>query len=449
MSHADDGWGAPYDEQTYVDAYDQLELALLEPLDRVLEKADIEQFRPKFKNQQDPKTDKKQRYRKKKNGDDEWRDVLYGFGTSDESDFSDHEKRKHYFQPPLQVQRNSFVKNTLMQFKRNSQVEISRLAIMGCGEMSLEKGLCEYFGSFGTINVISVDIDPVSLSVGQQLLQKYLTQHGDILSSETGLPVLMRSYLGDILEPDHRFANVDAIVSLEVVEHIPLEDAKKFVNNVLGILLPRIFIFSTPNHEYNAVFGMKPGEFRHDDHKFEMNRNEFSCWLDELRVSFPHYQIEEPHYIGMTNGYEDLSGASQAAVCRLQDDLSSTLPQDITPYVTVGHVACRLGSRLVAYNLVRQALLEWLDKTEFHEAELKKDGYSPYWNFAISHILHHLHAPISFSATIDEKVAIKYIQGMTSHKVHLNCVNGVNGIAIPQNQKKADLIATIHRNELN
>lgn len=136
----------------------------MEPLDRILETANVEEFRPKFKNHQDP-NDRKN----KKNNDEEWRDSIYNIAT-DESDTDDHEQRKNFFQPPLQVQRNSFVKNTLMEFKRSSQIDISRLAVMGCGEMSLEKGICEYLGSFGTINVLSVDIDEPSLSIGQQLL---------------------------------------------------------------------------------------------------------------------------------------------------------------------------------------------------------------------------------------------------------------------------------------
>lgn len=414
----------------------------MEPLDRILETANVEEFRPKFKNHQDP-NDRKN----KKNNDEEWRDSIYNIAT-DESDTDDHEQRKNFFQPPLQVQRNSFVKNTLMEFKRSSQIDISRLAVMGCGEMSLEKGICEYLGSFGTINVLSVDIDEPSLSIGQQLLGKHLERNAEILAVETGLPVLMRSYVGDILEPDHRFADVDAIVSMEVVEHIPLPNAKKFVENVLGTLMPRIFIFSTPNHEYNAVFGMEPGEFRHGDHKFEMNRKEFSNWLEELSIRFPHYQIDPPHYIGMTRGYENLSGASQAAVCRLQVDLNTTLPQEVTPYEMVGHLPCRLGSRLIAYNLVKEAFLDWLEKIELQEHEPRTDGYSPYWIFNVQNILHHLKAPVSFALTIDEKVAIKYIQGMTSRKVHAEYSHGFNGIVILQMHSKEELIKTVQDNTL-
>uniref|UniRef100_A0A8R1J1P8 Small RNA 2'-O-methyltransferase n=1 Tax=Caenorhabditis japonica TaxID=281687 RepID=A0A8R1J1P8_CAEJA len=153
------------------------------------------------------------------------------------------------------------------------------------------------------------------------------------------------------------------------------------------------------------VFGMKPGDFRHDDHKFEMTRQEFADWLAELAVRYPHYQIEPPQFIGMTPGHEMLSGASQAAICILRDNVSSQLPELTLPYKMTGHIPCRLGSRLVAYNLVRQAFLEWIEKVEFRDAELRNDSFSPYWLFDVRHVLHHLHAPISFAATIQETVA--------------------------------------------
>uniref|UniRef100_A0A8R1IK90 Small RNA 2'-O-methyltransferase n=1 Tax=Caenorhabditis japonica TaxID=281687 RepID=A0A8R1IK90_CAEJA len=238
--------------KTYLEAYDQLEVALCEPLDLELEKADLEVFRPKFKSQHKPQN------KHRTNADDDYRDVLYNYDphkSTTESESEDDHEKKHYFQPPLQTQRNAFVRNTLLNFKIRSGTGISRLGIMGCGEMSLERGLSECLGSLAAMQVYSVDIERESLSVGQQLLEKHLTQNADLIASETGLPVLMRSFLGDILQPDHRFANMDAIVSMEVVEHIPLEDAKKFTDNVLGVLMPRIFIFSTPNHEYNKVGG--------------------------------------------------------------------------------------------------------------------------------------------------------------------------------------------------
>lgn len=86
-------------------AYDELEMALLQPLDRQLSPADPEEFRPKFKNQRDPKSLKLKK--NKKNGDEEWRDVLYNLDSSSDASEYDHEERKTYFQPPLQV---SYVK---------------------------------------------------------------------------------------------------------------------------------------------------------------------------------------------------------------------------------------------------------------------------------------------------------------------------------------------------
>ena len=39
------------------------------------------------------------------------------------------------------------------------------------------------------------------------------------------------------------------------IEHISVEDAEKFVRLVLDQIKPKLFIISTPNHEYNKAFG--------------------------------------------------------------------------------------------------------------------------------------------------------------------------------------------------
>lgn len=45
-------------------------------------------------------------------------------------------------------------------------------------------------------------------------------------------------------------------------------------------LRPRIAVFTTPNVEFNVLFKFAEGQqFRHDDHKFEWTRREFTDWL--------------------------------------------------------------------------------------------------------------------------------------------------------------------------
>jgi hypothetical protein len=46
-------------------------------------------------------------------------------------------------------------------------------------------------------------------------------------------------------------------------------------------------VVTTPNREYNAKFeGMKPGEMRHADHRFEWTRAEFAAWAGRIREQF-------------------------------------------------------------------------------------------------------------------------------------------------------------------
>lgn len=46
---------------------------------------------------------------------------------------------------------------------------------------------------------------------------------------------------------------------------------------------------TTPNSDFNVVFNLPPGKFRHWDHKFEWTRNEFKTWCDKICTEFPEY----------------------------------------------------------------------------------------------------------------------------------------------------------------
>lgn len=64
------------------------------------------------------------------------------------------------------------------------------------------------------------------------------------------------------------------------IEHLfpPTEINLPF--NVFSYIQPKIAIFTTPNVDYNILFGKMELEngFRHDDHKFEWTRKQFSDW---------------------------------------------------------------------------------------------------------------------------------------------------------------------------
>ncbi len=56
-----------------------------------------------------------------------------------------------------------------------------------------------------------------------------------------------------------------------------------FERVVFEFARPRTVLLTTPNAEYNPLFGGLPtGEFRHGDHRFEWTREEFRAWAADV-----------------------------------------------------------------------------------------------------------------------------------------------------------------------
>lgn len=78
---------------------------------------------------------------------------------------------------------------------------------------------------------------------------------------------------------DDRIAGLDAIVLMEVIEHVEPERLAALERSVFGLATPGAVIVTTPNAEHNALFpSLAAGTFRHPDHRFEWTRSEFATW---------------------------------------------------------------------------------------------------------------------------------------------------------------------------
>lgn len=64
------------------------------------------------------------------------------------------------------------------------------------------------------------------------------------------------------------------------IEHLYPETEINVPHNIFGCIKPKLAIFTTPNQEFNVLFGGSkfPNGFRHDDHKFEWTRDQFRDW---------------------------------------------------------------------------------------------------------------------------------------------------------------------------
>jgi 3' terminal RNA ribose 2'-O-methyltransferase Hen1 len=93
---------------------------------------------------------------------------------------------------------------------------------------------------------------------------------------------------GSAMYGDERFKGLDVAVLSEVIEHVDEDRLSLLARSVFGIMAPRRVIITTPNGDYNKVFGFVPGEFRHADHRFEWTRAECLAWVDGITAAYDY-----------------------------------------------------------------------------------------------------------------------------------------------------------------
>ncbi|MDQ3602875.1 MAG: methyltransferase, partial [Actinomycetota bacterium] len=146
----------------------------------------------------------------------------------------------------------------------------------GCGEGRLLRTLLQE-RSFEEI--VGVDVSVRSLRRARDRLRV------------DRLPPMQQSRLklfqGSLLYRDRRLAGYDAAAVVEVIEHLDPPRLAAFERVLFGFARPGTVVLTTPNAEYNANFETLPaGEFRHRDHRFEWNREEFRAWCNGVVENF-------------------------------------------------------------------------------------------------------------------------------------------------------------------
>ena len=82
---------------------------------------------------------------------------------------------------------------------------------------------------------------------------------------------------------DERLAGFDAVVLMEVIEHVDPPRLGALEATVFGSARPATVVVTTPNAEHNVRFADLPaGSMRHRDHRFEWTRAEFRGWADAV-----------------------------------------------------------------------------------------------------------------------------------------------------------------------
>lgn len=167
---------------------------------------------------------------------------------------------------PLRRRRTSAV---VAELKR---LGVRRVVDLGCGEGAL---LRELLADSAFTEVVGADVSAPALQRAARRLG--LDRMPD--SQRARLTLLQSSGT----YRDARLEGYDAVVLMEVVEHLDPDRLPSLQRTVFGRARPGAVLVTTPNAEFNVKYEqLAAGGRRHPDHRFEWSRAEFRAWAAQV-----------------------------------------------------------------------------------------------------------------------------------------------------------------------
>lgn len=168
--------------------------------------------------------------------------------------------------PPLRVRRAEAVIAALKDCGAHTVVDV------GCGPGALLRRLQK--DSFFT-KIIGTDVSARSLEQAARALNL-----DELADADRDRIKLLHS---SAVYRDQRIAGLDAVVLMEVIEHIEPSRLPALEDSIFAGAKPRSVVVTTPNSEFNRLYpSLAAGTMRHEDHRFEWTRAEFAGWADAL-----------------------------------------------------------------------------------------------------------------------------------------------------------------------
>uniref|UniRef100_W8BMQ4 Small RNA 2'-O-methyltransferase n=2 Tax=Ceratitis capitata TaxID=7213 RepID=W8BMQ4_CERCA len=163
-------------------------------------------------------------------------------------------------------------------------LKFKKVVEFGCADMRFLPLLRR---TAGVEHILEVDIDEDILRSNKQKAEPLITDY--LQRRET--PLRIEVLKGSIDASVQQLINADAVVALEIIEHLYPKTMESVPKNIFGFIQPKIAIFTTPNSDFNVLFNLLPNGFRHDDHKFEWSRAEFKEWALNICKEYPNYRV--------------------------------------------------------------------------------------------------------------------------------------------------------------
>lgn len=155
------------------------------------------------------------------------------------------------------------------------EVGAHRIVDLGCGEGYYLRALIE---EPTVTEVVGIDVSPRVLEYAERKLN--LDRRPDRQRDKLTLRQSSVTYRDDAI------AGFDAVLLIEVIEHLEPDRIASLEASVFGAARPKHVILTTPNREYNSRYELADGQWRHPDHRFEWTRAELEAWA--TRVADAH-----------------------------------------------------------------------------------------------------------------------------------------------------------------
>jgi len=204
--------------------------------------------------------------------------LLADDAPGEEADGTPEESQTTERAPSLHIQRLQTVLSVIQA------TGAKRVVDLGCGEGKLLRLLLaeKQFES-----ILGMDVSWRSLEIAKERLRL-----DELPERQRGRIELIQ---GSLTYRDQRLNGFDAAAIVEVIEHLDAARLATFERIVFEFARPKYVVLTTPNAEYNTVFGTLPaGEFRHGDHRFEWKRTEFETWATGVAGRFGYEVHFEP-----------------------------------------------------------------------------------------------------------------------------------------------------------
>jgi hypothetical protein len=154
--------------------------------------------------------------------------------------------------------RHQLILDNIPEHRHTSLIKIID---MGCADGKLLKKISksEIKENSNTI-YIGIDADNIKIERAKRQNKNIRFVHSNIL-----FPINIEEII-----------DVDYMILTEIIEHLNTEDRIGLIGLINNTYMPKTFILTTPNIDYNINYEIPEGEYRHSDHKIEYNTEQFT-----------------------------------------------------------------------------------------------------------------------------------------------------------------------------